>query len=212
MNYGELKTAVKQYLECDETTFNTNIDTFFELAEEDIYRQVQLPDLMETATSMCFLGDRYLPLPTDFLSPYSLAVIVAGEYRMLLNKDHSFIREVYPNPDALGVPRYYAMFDDQTLLLAPTPAEAYTVEMNYFYIPPSITSGGDSMTTWLSTKAINALLFGATIQGYIYLKGDQDVIAQYREQYAQAIASLKIIAEGRDRKDSYRTSDRRIPV
>ena len=213
MNYLELKNAVKTYLECDETDFNNNFDMFVELAEEDFYRQVQLPNLMQTATATFLVNDRYLPLPSDYLSPYSLAVILpSGEYRMMLSKDHSFIRETYPNPNLTGVPRFYAQFDNMTFLIGPTPDQNYPVEMNYFYIPASLTTLGDDGETWLSINGENAILFGTIIQGYIYLKGDQDVIASYKEQYAQAIASLKIIAEGRDRKDSYRTSDRRLPV
>jgi hypothetical protein len=158
-------------------------------------------------------GSPYLALPADFLSAYSLAIMVGGEYRMLLSKDHSFMREVYPNPDVLGVPRFYALFDDETLMLGPAPNDDYSVELNYFYEPPSLTEDDDdSNTTWLSENGEQALLFGTILQGYIYLKGDQDVVAAYQNQYQTALAALKIIAEGRNRKDSYRKSDRRIPV
>lgn len=213
MNYGALKTLANQYLEVDETTFNENIGQFVRLAEEDIFRQVQLQELMETSTAQVVTGSPYLALPADFLSAYSLAILVGTEYRMLLSKDHSFMREVYPNPDARGVPRFYALFDDETLMLGPTPDDDYSVELNYFYEPPSLTlNDDDNNTTWLSENGEQALLFGTILQGYIYLKGDQDVVAQYQNQYQTALAALKIIAEGRNRKDSYRKSDRRIPV
>lgn len=213
MNYGALKTLANQYLEVDETTFNANIGQFVRLAEEDIFRQVQLQELMETSTAQVVTGSPYLALPADFLSAYSLAIMVGGEYRMLLSKDHSFMREVYPNPDVLGVPRFYALFDDETLMLGPAPNDDYSVELNYFYEPPSLTEDDDdNNTTWLSENGEQALLFGTLLQGYIYLKGDQDVVAQYQNQYQTALAALKIIAEGRNRKDSYRKSDRRIPV
>ena len=213
MNYGTLKTLTNQYLEVDETTFNANIGQFVRLCEEDIFRQVQLQELMETSTATLLPNDQYLALPADFLSPYSLAVIVGGEYRMLLSKDHSFMREVYANPTTTGVPRFYAMFDDETIMLGPTPDQAYQVELNYFYEPLSLTQGDDNANeTWLSKNGEQALLFGTVLQGYIYLKGDQDVIAAYQNQYQSALAALKIIAEGRNRKDSYRKSDRRIPT
>ena len=212
MNYGELKTLVQEYLECEEATFVANIDQFVKLAEEDIFRQVQLQDLMETSTATLTVGDQYLALPTDFLSIYSLAVIVSGSYQMLLSKDHSFMREVYSDTSVTGVPRFYAFFDEATLMLGPVPGSGYTVELNYFYEPASLSAGADSGTTWLSENAEQALLFGTVLQGYIYLKGDQDVIAGYQNQYQSALAALKIIAEGRNRKDSYRKSDRRIPT
>jgi len=212
MNYGELKTLVQQYLECEETTFVANIDQFVKLAEEDIFRQVQLQELMETATASLVPSNQYLDLPTDFLSIYSLAVIVGGVYQMLISKDHSFMREVYSNPSTEGVPRHYALFDDETIILGPVPNSAYTVELNYFFKPVSLTAGADGDSTWLSTNAEQAILFGTILQGYIYLKGDQDIIASYTDRYQSALAQLKIIAEGRNRKDSYRKQDRRLPV
>lgn len=212
MNKLQVKTYVQQYLECEESTFVANIDQFIRMAEDDINRQVQLQELMETSTAALNIGDQFLALPDDFLSIYSLAVIVNGEYRMMLSKDHSYIREVYADPTDTGVPRFYAFFDEGALMLGPPPDQNYSVELNYFFEPASLAAGGDTSTTWLSVNGEQALLFGTILQGYIYLKGDQDVIQSYTNQYQAAIASLKIIAEGRNRKDSYRKSDRRIPV
>jgi hypothetical protein len=84
--------------------------------------------------------------------------------------------------------------------------------MNYYYEPPSITTGPDNGSTWISNEGENALLFGTILQGYIYLKGDQDVIKMYQDKFAQAINDLKTIAEGRNRKDTYRRPDMRVPV
>lgn len=213
MNYGELKTLVQQYLECEETTFNTNIGMFTRLAEEDIYRLVQIPDLVQTSTSNCINGTPYIPLPADFLSQYYMAIINSdGMYKMLLSKDHTFIRETYPNPSDIGEPRFFAVFNENAMILGPTPDQDYKIELNYFYFPPSLSDGGDAGITWLSENAEQCILFGTIIQGYIYLKGDQDVMKGYQDRYQSALAELKVIAEGRDRKDSYRKSDRRQPV
>lgn len=212
MTLDELKTMVKQYLECEETTFNDNINNFIRMAEEDISRQVQLQDLMETSTANLVPNTPYMGMPQDFLSAYSLAVNVDGEWEYLLSKDHSFIRETYPGQSQTGKPRFFAMFDDETMMLGPTPDSDYLVELNYFYTPASLTEGLANGTTWISEKGENALLYGTIIQGYIYLKGDQDVMKQYSEMYANSIQQLKVIAEGRNRKDSYRRSDKRVSV
>jgi hypothetical protein len=208
MNYTELKTLIGQYLECDEQTFNDNVDQFVQLCEDEIYREVQLPDLRALATANTNANSRYLAIPGDFLSPYYMAVVVAGKYYPLLSKDESFMREVYGD-GSTGQPRFFSQLDDVTFILGPTPDDVYSVEMEYFYKPESIVTAG---TTWLSSKAEGALLYGSILHGYIYLKGDQDVIAAYKDKYAQAVADLKLIAEGRDRKDSFRTSDKRLPV
>jgi hypothetical protein len=209
MNYDDLTGLVKQYLECDETTFDDNIDQFIKLCEDEIYREIQLPDLRALATSTTTSGDRFLTTPSDYLSAYYMAILIDGTYKPMLSKDESFIREVYGSSTATGKPRYFAQLDDKNFILGPTPDDIYTVEMEYFYKPESVVTANN---TWLSSNAEGALLYGTILQGYIYLKGDQDIIASYKDKYAQAIADLKIIAEGRDRKDSFRTSDKRLPV
>ncbi len=86
------------------------------------------------------------------------------------------------------------------------------MELHYFYIPTSLASMDDNGTTWLSENAENAMLFGTIMQGYIYLKGDQDVIAMYKAQYDAAISDLVVIAEGRVQKDTFKEPNRRVPT
>lgn len=212
MTKAELYELLSQYLECEETTFETNREMFVKLAEEDIYRSVQLTDLRKNSTSTFFEDSPYLTPPEDFLSAYSMAVIVDGQHRLLLQKEVDWIREVYPDASAGGVPRFYGQFDDDTFIIGPTPDDSYPVELHYYFKPESITELADDGTTWLSENAENALLFGSIVQGYIFLKGDQDVIASYRAQFDKAIAQLQVIYEGRARKDSYRNIDKRQPV
>lgn len=208
MNYTELKALIGQYLECDETTFNDNVDQFIKLCEDEIYREVQLPDLRALATTTTTASSRYLAIPSDYLSPYYMAVLDSGQYYPLLSKEESFMREVFGGTST-GRPRFFAQLDDVTFVLGPTPDNAYTVELEYFYKPESIVT---ATNTWLSTNAEGALLYGSILHGYIYLKGDQDVVKAYQDRYTQAMADLKQIAEGRDRKDTYRTSDKRLPT
>lgn len=212
MNKGELYTAVQGYLEATETNFVANLDTFARLCEEDIYRQVQLPQLRKNSTSNFILGSQYLSAPSDYLSSYSMAVSVGGSYQFLTSKEVNFMREVYPSPSELGIPRWFAQFDGDTFIVAPTPSNNFPVELHYYYKPISISTMADVGTTWISLNAENALLFGMVMHGYIFLKGDQDVMASYKMQYEKAINDLRTIAEGRIRKDSYRNIDKRTPV
>jgi hypothetical protein len=215
MNWGELKTAVQQYLEAGTPLFVGNLPLYARLAEEDIYRQVQLPFARETSTTSIIPGDRFLTQPTNCQSVYSLAIYtgVNGEQSFLLPKDSGFLREAYPDPTTPGKPRYYAYHDELTFLIAPTPNITYNVELIYFMKPLSISQGDVATNTnWLSQNAENVLLFGLIMHGYIFEKGDQDVIQLYKGQFDQSLAALKMITEGRQKKDTYRTPDQRVPV
>lgn len=212
MTYDELTDLIQDYLECTETTFVANIPQFIKMAEDDIYRSVQLPDLRKNATASTTASTQYLGTPTDYLSPYSLAVIDGASHYYLQNKDVNFIREVYPAATSEGRPRFYAQWDDGVFLLGPTPDDAYTMELHYFYKPASLADGAGSGTTWLSENAESALLHGCLLHGYLYLKGDQDVIEGYKMAFQKAIADLQVINEGRVRKDTYRISDKKVDV
>lgn len=208
MNYTQLTQALQDYLETQETSFVSNIPTFVRQAEERICRSVQIPELRKNATAPLTTGSPYLQRPSDFLSVFSMAVIAAdGSYSYLYDKDVNFIREAYPNPSTQGVPKYYAQFDgDQAgasqgnFILGPTPNAAYTVELHYYYDPPSIV---DTSTSWLGDNAEAALLYGALIEAYTYLKGDADMLQLYTNRYNEAMLQLFGI-DLRSKRDDYR--------
>ena len=151
MNYIQLSQAIQNYAENTESLFVASIPTFVQEAERRVYNTVQLPSLRKNVTGVLTQYNGYVSLPNDWLSPYSLAVVDAdGNYNYLLNKDVNFIREAYPNAGNAysGLPKFYALFGPQyannnelTLLLGPSPDDNYTVEMHYFYYPPTIVQG-----------------------------------------------------------------------
>jgi len=188
-----------------------NIPTFVQLAEERIYNSVQIPAIRKNVTGTMTNTFPYFQLPSDWLSTFSLAVIdpITGEYEYLLNKDVNYIRAAYPPPNSYGKPKYYAIWDDNTMILGPTPDQAYTAELHYYYYPASIVNVGN---TWLSDNFETVLLYGCIREGYTYLKGDPDLMQYYEQKYQESLALLKRLGDGLDRQDAYRSGQVRIPV
>lgn len=211
MNYASLVTLVQQYCESTETSFVANIPTFVTLAEERIYNSVQIPAIRRNQTGTLSINNKYLTLPSDWLATFSLAVIdpVTNAQEFLLDKDVNFIRQSYPDPDDTGKPKYYAIFDDNTFILGPTPDYAYAVEMHYYYYPPSIVTAG---TSWVGDNYENVLLYGTLREAYTYLKGEQDMMAYYEQKYQEAIQQLMRLGDGLNRRDAYRSGQVRLPV
>ena len=153
MNYEQLYNSIQAYAENTESLFVANIPVFVQEAEDRIYNSVQIPALRKNVTGTLTASNPYVSLPDDWLSNFSIAVISnygtsTASYTYLLNKDVNFIREAYPNPTKTGLPRYYALFGSQysnvnemALIVGPTPDSAYTVEMHYYYYPPTIVQG-----------------------------------------------------------------------
>jgi|TARA_R100000908_G_C3742854_1_gene138917 hypothetical protein len=201
--YTTLQNAIKDYLQNSETTFENNLANMIVQAENRILKSVQLPDFRKNSTGTMTSGTAYLSTPTDFMSPYSLALDNSG-YEFLIFKDVNFIREAYPVSTTTATPKYYAMFDDASFILGPTPNSNYTVELHYFYKPTSITTSADG-TSWLGNNAETALLYGCLVEGYTFMKGEPDVFAAYQKQYEDALMQLKSLGEGYSTTDSYRS-------
>jgi hypothetical protein len=210
MDYTQLVAEIQNYTE---NVFETSdINTFIQQAEQRIYNMVQLPALRKNVTGTTTSGNKYLSIPTDWLSTFSLAVINANnEYTYLLNKDVNFIRQAFPDTDSefYGEPQYYAVFDNTSFILGPTPDANYAVELHYFYYPESITTADN---TWLGDNFSSALLYGSLLEAYTYMKGEADVIAQYQKRYDEAMALLKQLGDGKNRQDAYRSGQVRYPV
>ena len=216
MTYAELVTLVSDY--CENTFPTVNMNEFIRQAEQRVYNTVQVANLRKNVTGTLTANSPYLSCPDDFLSPYSLAVFPAGggEYTFLLNKDENFMREAYPNPTSTGTPKYYAIFgpnsgdiNELSLILGPTPDAAYSAELHYYYYPESIVTAG---TTWLSENFDSVLLYGTMCEAITYMKGEADMVALYNTRYMEALTLLKNLGDGKQRTDSYRTGQTRIPA
>lgn len=208
MNYSELVALIQDYTQNYSTEFVAAIPSIVQLAEDRIYQSVQFPALKKNATSNFATSNKYLATPNDFLASYSIAVKSAtGVYSYMLEKDVGFINEAFPNPSVLGVPRFYAIFDDSTFVVAPTPNANLEVELHYFYEPQSIVTAG---TSWLGDNVESVLFYGCLVEAYTYMKGDQDLTAVYRARYDEAMGRLKVLGEGSDKRDNFRIDLPRI--
>lgn len=204
MNYSELKNAIQDYTQNDETSFVSNIPLFIRLAEERILKSVQLSLFRKNATASAVSGNKYLACPTDFLAPYSLSYETAGGDKIFVEfKDVNFLQSAYPDDSIEAAPLYYSQFDVDNFLLAPTPDSSYVVELHYLYRPTSITAGSDSGTTWLSDNAEMTLLYGSLLEAYIYMKGDQDVFEAYSLRFNESLEGIKRLGEAKETTDQY---------
>ena len=219
MNYTQLTDAICDYTQNFDTDFVNNIPVFVEQAEERIFNTVQFPALRKNQYSLITTNNKYVSLPTDFLSVFSLALVTGvtganldtGTYEYLLNKDVNFIRQAYPSPNDTGEPKYYALFGptivssaittELSLILGPTPDAAYYVELHYFYYPVSIVTAG---TSWLGDNYDPVLLYGSLVEANTFMKGEADMTALYNGKYTEALAQAKRLGDGLERGDAYR--------
>ena len=165
--YTELKAAVKDYTENQESSFVSHLDDFIKSAEERIFKTVDLEYFRKNATGTTTLGNQFLAVPTDWRASFSLSIEVSGSKQFLLIKDVNFLQEYNPNSATTGTPKYYGLYDYQNFLLSPTPDAAYTAELHYYYRPESLTVSKfnltlNSVSGTFQTETITGGTSGAT--------------------------------------------------
>lgn len=206
LTYAEMKTAIQDYTQNSETTFVTQLDRFIRSSEEKILKNVQLTIFRKTDTGVLVQDNPLWALPSDYLAPFSFAYTDAnGDKQFLLMKDVSFVQEYNPDSSDTGGPLYYAHYNEDNFVVAPTPSAAFVTTLHYMYRPASLTAGAADGTTWLSVNAENTLLAGALFEAYIFMKGEQDVLAMYEKSFTEGIMSMKSFGESKEIRDTYRT-------
>ena len=198
-----LKASVQEWTQNDESTFVAEIPFFIKNAEERIFKTVDLDYFRKNVTGVATSGNKFLQKPSDYLATFSLSLVCSGSNVFLLQKDVNFLQEYHPDPTVTGTPKYYAQFDVDNFILAPTPNANFTAELHYYYRPASLTTD-DSGSTWISTNAPDALLYGTLVEAYTFMKGEKDLLDLYNGRYLESIARLKNYAEGRNYSDSFR--------
>ena len=144
--YTQLKSSIQEYTDNNETSFVSNLDRFIKSAEQRIFSTVDLEYFRKNASGAMTSGNQFMAVPSDYLASFSLSVENSGSKVFLLQKDVNFLQESYPDSTATGIPRYYAAYDVNNFIIAPTPNANFSTEIHYYYRPVSLADSKFSLT------------------------------------------------------------------
>ena len=216
---SNLQDDIRNYTEVDDTVFSTAVlDTIIKNAENRIYRESDSDDNRFYATSNLQSGSRYVTIPSDLRSIRYVQLkdttVSPNVQSFLEKKETSYMATFYDTPGtAQGLPKYYANWDANFWVVAPTPNANYEITLAYVKQPDTITSGTPSTSgTYLSNKYQDLLLYAALVEAYGYLKGPTDMLQYYEQSYRRALASYSIEQQGRRRRDEYQDGVIRTPI
>ena len=212
MTYTELLTKLRAYTEVDSSVLtDTILNGFIQDTEFKIFREVDADYSRKYQTSTTSAGKRFVALPTDLYYIRSVQVTSGTDRVFLEKRDNSFIAEFYPSTTGTAtVPKYYANWDKENILLAPTPTGALTIQIAYVFTPEQLSSS--NATTTISTEAPRRLLYGCLTECYAYLKGPMDMYKLYQEKYNEAIQAYALEQMGKRLRDNYDFGVPRIKV
>ncbi len=203
-----LQDDIKGYTEVGDNVFTSSVlNTLIKNAENKIYREVDSDQDRHYATSNLIIGNRYVTIPADLrLIRYVQLKDSDNNQYYLEQRDTTFIAEYYSTPgtSAVDIPKYYANWDENFWVVAPTPDRTYEITLAYNKEPVSLTDASVSGTgTYLSNKYQDLLLYACLVNAYGYLKGPADMLQYYSQAYEKALLSYAIEQQGRRRRDEY---------
>jgi hypothetical protein len=222
--YAELTQQILDYTETDTNVLTSTItDDFIEHAEMRLFRELDIDVYKKNATATLTSGTAFVTLPGSTPSNFSTIRFVAiysssgslgdltdNERIVLQKKEASFLSEYWPNRSSTGIPKYYANYDEDSILLAPTPNAAYTIDLEYNALPTGLSSS--NTTTWISNNAPRALLYACLVEAFKFLKGPDNLTQMYEQSYNAAVKSLATEQMGQKRRDEHKDGVVRLPI
>ena len=212
-----LQDDIKSYTEVDSTVFTEAVlNRFIQNAEERIFRSFDADMERHYATSTTIIGNRYVTIPSDLrVIRYVQLKDSSGNQVYLEQRDPSYIATYYDTPGTASstLPKYYANWDENYWVIAPTPNAAYEITLAYNKNPVSLTDATKSSTgTYLSNKYQDLILYASLVNAYAYLKGPQDVLQYYGAAYKEALETYATEQIGRRRRNEYQDGVIRLPI
>ena len=209
ITHSDFLQQVRDYTEVGSTVLSDSlIQRFIRSVELDIAGKVDYDDTRKYATSTFTAGNRAVSIPADSLILRSVEHISGTTRTFLEKRDISFISE-FNGTGKQGTPKYFANYDAFNILVAPTPAAADTIQINYIKDPPEFTSTNQ---TFLAIYQESMLLHGVLTEAYSFLKGPDNLYNLYKGKYNEELQNFALQQMGRRRRAEYDDGVPRVQV
>jgi hypothetical protein len=174
MTYDSLLTDVRRYLERGFTLESDQIvyeqlPRLITLAERRIARELKIEGFIRPVQTPLQIGVAVYRKPDRWRDTVSMTINNVP----IFARSYEYIRNYWPDEAATGTPGYYADYDYQHWILAPTPSAASTWEILYYEQPRFL--GEDFQTNWLTEYAPDLLLYATLLEATPFLKSDERV-------------------------------------
>lgn len=195
MTFETLKQDVQRYLERGATLASDpivyeQIPRLINLAERRIARELKVQGFIAVVTDTMVPGQSVYAKPDRWRDTVSINIGTGpnkANRTTLYTRDYEYCRSYWPNESETDTPLFYADYNYDNWLVAPTPNEAYPFEVLYYELPPLL---DDSIqTNWLTEYAPQLLLYGTLLEATPFLKNDER-IGTWQQYYDRAAAML----------------------
>ena len=209
ITHSDFLTQVRNYTEVDSNVLtDALIDQFIINTELDVASKVDYDDLRKYSNSNFTAANRAVSLPGDLKYLRAVKITDGGTEVFLEKRDQTFIAEFNPT-GTQGQPKYYANYNDKNIIVAPTPASALAVQIQYIKNAPHFDSGNSTM---ISDQHQNLLLYGVLVECFSFLKGPVDMYNLYKTRYDKALEAFALEQMGSRRRGQYTDGVPRVKI
>ena len=193
--FTTLKQDIERYLErgstyaADPVVFE-QIPRLINLAERRIARELKVQGFIRVVTSTLQNGVAVVAKPDrwrDTVSFFIGAGTGNNARKTLFARSYEYLRTVWPDDAQTDEPQFYADYDYNHWLIAPTPDANYPVEISYYELPVLLDES--NQTNWLTEYAPELLLYASLLEATPFLKNDER-IPVWQAMYDRAAAML----------------------
>ena len=195
MTFDSLKTDIRRYLErgftlaTDQIVFE-QIPRLINLAEQRIARELKVEGLINVLSGALQPGLAVYPKPDRWRQTVSFNFGNGTDnstYNQLWPRSYEYLRSYWPDRSKTGTPLFYAEYDYNNWIVAPTPDAAYPFEVLVYQLIPLLDDANQS--NWLTEYAPQLILYGALLEATPFLKNDER-IQVWQSMYDRAAQAL----------------------
>jgi hypothetical protein len=188
MTYDSLLVDVRRYLERGFTAESDQIvydqlPRLITLGQRRIARELKIQGFIRPVQTSLQVGVPVYAKPDRWRDTISMTVNGVP----IFARSYEYLRSYWPVESETGTPQFYADYDYQHWLIAPTPNAASVLEIVYYEQPPLL--GDDLQTNWLTEYAPDLLLYATLLEATPFLKTDER-IQVWQAMYDRAAQAL----------------------
>lgn len=195
MTFTSLKSDVANYLErgssyaVDPVVYN-QLPSLINNAERRIAADVKVLGFKVPVTSTMSNGVSVYDLPDRWRRTVSINFgtgTLNNTRNFLVPRSYEYLRAYHPDDTVTGVPRFYAPYDFNHFIVAPTPNAAYPFELVYYQLPQLLDD--TNQTNWITQFEPQLLLYATLLEATEFLKNDERV-PLWQGEYQSRISAL----------------------
>lgn len=181
MTFTSLQADIRRYLErgdsaAADSEVYTQIPRLINLAERRIATELKLEGFLRAVTTTFTNGVSVFDKPERWKRTISMHIVSPADDQSripLFPRGYEYVRSYWPDGTAEDQPEFYADFDFNHWLIAPTPDDDYAAEILYHEMPVLLDSSNE--TNWLTDHAPQMLLYATLLEATPFLKNDKRI-------------------------------------